>query len=302
MPTGAPIPTVGQRHTTLKELDPMTLHEFVLNLISDPHAQADFEADPHACLSAAGLTDVTPADVRDAIPLVADYAPARVAGLTSGLPDLTSATLQRGDGVLPLQPLTAGLAGTGLSNGNLSLAAVSGGAHTGGDVGPFGYSGGAHVGATEHGVDGSGGFSTTHDPGATLDSGAVTGTVGHTVGTVTGSLDPGHGLTGPLDHGGLLDTVHGVVPGLDVPGLDSVPGLGGGTGLDGVTGGLDGVTGGLDGLTGGLDGLTGLHGTTGLLGGTDPLHLSGSGSASTSVHGDADTGGGLHLPDVTHLL
>ena len=78
----------------------MTLHEFVLNLISDPHAQADFEADPHACLGAAGLTDVTPADVRDAIPLVADYAPARVAGLTSGLPDLTSATLQRGDGVL----------------------------------------------------------------------------------------------------------------------------------------------------------------------------------------------------------
>lgn len=238
----------------------MTLHEFVLNLISDPAAQADFEADPHACLDAAGLTDVTPTDVRDAIPLVADYAPARVAGLTSGLPDLTSATLQRPDALLPAQPLV-----TGLTAGNLSAAAVSGGVHASGDAGPVGYSGGAHVDTTDPGVPHVGIHTpvTVHDPVGTLDPGTVGDTVGHTVGHTVGSVtDPLHGLTGPLDHGGLLDTGHGLVPG-----------------LDSVTGGL--------------------HGTGGLLGGLDdPLHL--SGSASTSVHGDADPG--LHLPDVTHLL
>lgn len=264
----------------------MTLHEFVLTLISDPAAQADFDADPHACLTAAGLTDVTPADVRDAIPLVADYAPARVAGLTSGLPDLTSATLQRPDALLPAQPLV-----TGLTTGNLSAAAVSGGAHLSGDAGPFGYSGGAHLDTTDPGVPHISVHTpvTVHDPVGTLHPGILDpgtldpgtlhpgtldpgGTVGHTVGSVT---DPLHGLTGPLDHGGLLDTGHG---------------------LDGVTSGVDGVTGGLHGLTGGLDGVTGGLHATGLL--DDPLHL--SGSASTSVHGDADPG--LHLPDVTHLL
>src|SRR4051812_13182561 len=55
-----------------------TLHEFTLNLLSDPQALADFNLDPQAVLDAAGLGDVSPADVQDIIPLVMDTAPASV--------------------------------------------------------------------------------------------------------------------------------------------------------------------------------------------------------------------------------
>lgn len=53
-----------------------TLHEFALNLLSDPQALADFNTDPQALLSAAGLDDVSAADVHEIIPLVMDLAPA----------------------------------------------------------------------------------------------------------------------------------------------------------------------------------------------------------------------------------
>ena len=51
-----------------------TLHDFVLNLITDPQARSIFELDPEAALCAAGLGDITPADVQDVVPLVVDYA------------------------------------------------------------------------------------------------------------------------------------------------------------------------------------------------------------------------------------
>jgi hypothetical protein len=285
----------------------MDLHDFVLNLISDADARTAFQLDPQASLDAAGLTDVTPANVHDAIPLVADYAPSRVAGLTSGLPDLASAALHRVDASGALQPLTAGLAGTGATNGNLTLAAAGGVAglttmtgDTGatgdaptvvvtdqvhGQVGPVGYSGGMAAGTTDGDVEGSGLFSTAHDPADTLDHGVVdgldgtagslTGTVGgltqHTLGTVTGTLDSAHGLTGALGHGGVLD-----------------PG--------GLTSAVPGLTSSLP----GLDGLHGLGDTSGLLGATDPLHLGGTADASGSAH--AHTAADGHLPDVTHLF
>ncbi|NIJ11949.1 hypothetical protein FHU38_002293 [Saccharomonospora amisosensis] len=56
-----------------------TLHEFATNLLSDPQALADFDADPQGVLNAAGLGDVTAADVREILPLVMDTAPAAVA-------------------------------------------------------------------------------------------------------------------------------------------------------------------------------------------------------------------------------
>src|SRR2546430_1667854 len=100
---------------------PVTLHDFVLNLISDADARTAFQLDPDGVLDAAGLSDVTPADVHDAIPLVFDYAPARVAGLSSGLSDLTSATLDRSGALNQLQPVTGQLTGNGLSTRDLTL-------------------------------------------------------------------------------------------------------------------------------------------------------------------------------------
>lgn len=52
-----------------------TLHDFALNLLNDPAALADFGADPQQALAAAGLGDVSAADVHEVIPLVLDYVP-----------------------------------------------------------------------------------------------------------------------------------------------------------------------------------------------------------------------------------
>ena len=56
-----------------------TLLQFLLDLLRDPNAQAAFAADPQGTLAAAGLDNMCFADVRDALPLVMDHAPAAVA-------------------------------------------------------------------------------------------------------------------------------------------------------------------------------------------------------------------------------
>jgi hypothetical protein len=58
-----------------------TLQDFVLKLLSEPDAQQAFDLDPVAALSDAGLSDVSPQDVMDAIPLVLDFASASGDGL-----------------------------------------------------------------------------------------------------------------------------------------------------------------------------------------------------------------------------
>lgn len=64
-----------------------TLHDFALNLLNDPTALAAFGADPQGALSAAGLGDVSAADVHEVIPLVLDYLP--VDNLpTGGIPQI----------------------------------------------------------------------------------------------------------------------------------------------------------------------------------------------------------------------
>ncbi|MEV4658675.1 IniB N-terminal domain-containing protein [Micromonospora sp. NPDC049301] len=52
-----------------------TLHDFVLDLLTNPDARSAFDLDPEGALNAAGLTDITAADVQDVVPLVVDYAP-----------------------------------------------------------------------------------------------------------------------------------------------------------------------------------------------------------------------------------
>jgi hypothetical protein len=75
-----------------------TLQDFVVNLINDEAAKAAYAADPLAALKEAGLADLTPADVQEVLPLVADSLPAGVPGLADlpagfggfpvGLPEL----------------------------------------------------------------------------------------------------------------------------------------------------------------------------------------------------------------------
>lgn len=57
-----------------------TLHDFVLNLLTNPDARSAFELDPEGTLRSAGLSDLTVVDVQDVVPLVVDYAP--VQGIT----------------------------------------------------------------------------------------------------------------------------------------------------------------------------------------------------------------------------
>jgi hypothetical protein len=56
-----------------------TILQFLLDLLRDPSAQATFAADPQGTLASAGLDNLCFADVRDALPLVMDHAPAAVA-------------------------------------------------------------------------------------------------------------------------------------------------------------------------------------------------------------------------------
>ncbi|MEU4670352.1 IniB N-terminal domain-containing protein [Amycolatopsis sp. NPDC023774] len=89
------------------------LHEFAMTLLSNPQAAAAYAADPQGVLDTAGLADVSPADVQDIMPLLADTAPLaaapslpvfgnvlahaageradlpNVTGLASGLPNLS---------------------------------------------------------------------------------------------------------------------------------------------------------------------------------------------------------------------
>ncbi|MGA6165777.1 IniB N-terminal domain-containing protein [Amycolatopsis magusensis] len=67
-------------------LQDVTLHDFVLNLLTDDAARSAFAADPTAVLSDAGLGDVTAQDVQEVLPLVADQAGLPVTDLLGALP------------------------------------------------------------------------------------------------------------------------------------------------------------------------------------------------------------------------
>ncbi|SEF36279.1 hypothetical protein SAMN05421837_11027 [Amycolatopsis pretoriensis] len=65
-----------------------TLHDFALNLLNDPTALAAFGTDPQGVLAAAGLGDVSAADVHEVIPLVLDFVPVDSLPAVGGLPGL----------------------------------------------------------------------------------------------------------------------------------------------------------------------------------------------------------------------
>ncbi|GAA3847390.1 IniB N-terminal domain-containing protein [Saccharothrix violaceirubra] len=150
-----------------------TLHDFVLDLLSDPDALADFQADAEGSLAAAGLGDITAQDVQEVIPLVLDYAPAgRIPALDQHsmftdvpLDDATSAV-----GQLQAVAQQLALSGvTGTSDVNLAAAgALSADAHGLEIFGGYaGWGAVDSVGSISAAVDGD--FAAVHDVTSTLD-------------------------------------------------------------------------------------------------------------------------------------
>ncbi|GAA1036439.1 hypothetical protein GCM10009557_47180 [Virgisporangium ochraceum] len=210
----------------------MTLHDFVLKLLVEPGARAEFELDPEGALAEAGLSDITAADVQEVIPLVVDYAP--VDGVT-GLVDLDAITTDPTSAVSQLQGITQVLpvgvgSGTGpdLTLGATAVAGVS--LDLGGlDVSPVTLPG-LGIAPTGSGLVGVGGdLSAVADPANTIDAidpvGSVVGPVtGPVLGSDLGGIGGVHtgiagvdGLTGSVTGsvhgvvGGVTDPLHGVV-------------------------------------------------------------------------------------------
>ncbi|MFF5199348.1 IniB N-terminal domain-containing protein [Micromonospora parva] len=230
-----------------------TLHDFVLDLLTNPDARSAFDLDPEGALRGAGLTDITAADVQDVVPLVVDYAPgAGLAPLASpvgqlGLdPLLTDTTDVVGQlqSVAQQISVTSSPSGVDVKAGVLGAIAVDPStAAAGVTVLP-----GIGLGVGPSGLDTD--LAGVSDVAHTLDADVVQpvdaiadpvlGDVTSTVGDPTGLLDvTDSNLIGGDLTGGALSGTHGqlggVVSSLGVD--DTLNGLGLGHG-DGVVGGV----------------------------------------------------------------
>ncbi|MFI9010491.1 IniB N-terminal domain-containing protein [Actinosynnema sp. NPDC053489] len=214
---------------------PTTLHDFVLDLLSDPTALADFQADAEGTLARAGLSDISALDVQEVIPLVLDYVP------TGSLPALDGSLLED----LPLDLADAGQAGaifrlkavadqlavSGATGAGDVKAAIAGTLSADADgITLFGGVSSWDLvdGAASAKLTVAGDFSAVGDVTDTLDGTLLTahGQVGDLTSTATGTLDgaaaTAGGVTGslPVADGltstafGALDTLHGVVGGV----------------------------------------------------------------------------------------
>jgi hypothetical protein len=205
-----------------------TLQDFVLNLIYDPGARSAFELDPHGTLEAAGLSDITAADVQDVLPLVLDYAPLGTVPATAGLSQVDEVTtgvahLDVAGAVAHLQSITTQVGSGAYSDLGVAAAGTMTADHL-------------VSGVVNTGLSVTGGLDLSHDPAAGLDAvahapvaqhAAVAGTLDTTITTATdlsgshaiGGLLPDGSLAGGVDGSGLHDGVlHG--GGLHDGGLD----------------------------------------------------------------------------------
>ncbi|ONI90433.1 hypothetical protein ALI22I_11850 [Saccharothrix sp. ALI-22-I] len=274
---------------------PNTLHDFVLDLLSDPTALADFQADAEGTLARAGLSDISALDVQEVIPLVLDFVP------TGSLPALDGSLLED----LPLDVLDAGQAGaifklkavtdqltvSSAVNAGDVKAAVAGTLSADADgLAVFGgvSSWGILDGAASAKLSIAGDFSAVGDVTDTLDgtlntvSGPVNGLTGTATGTLDGALATAGGVTGTVtDVDGLTSTAFGAV--------DTLTGV-----VGNATGGLTGnLPVDLGGVTSTLGGVTDVANVGGL---TDSLGVSGS------AHGSFDTHGAAPLSGVTDTV
>jgi hypothetical protein len=173
-----------------------TLHDFVLNLITDDSFGSAFLTDPATTLSAAGLGDVTGVDVQEVTSLVVDQVPAPVAdavetGLASlpaeitGVNDLNCALAHLETVAAVAQDLPATVAGL------TTTTAMAGGLD-----GLTGSAGIASDAVQTSGIltAGTGGLAT----GALADTpaGAVTGALAATTDSVAGGLQSPLGTYG----------------------------------------------------------------------------------------------------------
>lgn len=276
---------------------PSTLHDFVLNLLSDPSLKDAFANDAQGTLEQAGLADITAVDVQEVIPLVIDMLPATPAGLPAidGVDVIlpTDALLAEGPlgAISQLQAVASQLTSSGLSLSDLhtSSAGVLAADENGFNLITANKTLGQYT-STNVGL--SGDFSAVGDVTSVLDQTAspLTGTVLDVADTATATVDA------PLD--GVTSAV---------PGVDGVLGhLGGVTGLAhdalGVLGGGDANLGVLDvsGLGDLADGNLTAHSTETVI--TAQNAATGVVGTATGLVGDAGGVGNVlgTVTDVTH--
>jgi hypothetical protein len=299
-----------------------TLHDFVLNLLTNPDAKSAFDLDPEGALQAAGLTDITAADVQDVVPLVVDYAPvhglapvAPVAGQLGVDPLLADTT----DVVAQLQAvpqditISSSYSGVDVKAGVLGAIAVDpSSVAAGATVLPgiglgFGPSGlqtdvtGVHDVAHTLDADVVGPVNTVADPAvgdvagiagnpdALLDS-TDAGLLGTPDGLLGGPLSDTYGqVGGVVDSLGVDDTLGGLgvtdtLGGLGVSGSGGlVPQVDVSSTVGGVTHQVDGVVSGVTGTVGSVTG-----DVTGGVSGDSGVHADASASAGGGLLGIGD--------------
>jgi hypothetical protein len=291
-----------------------TLHDFVLNLLTNSEARSAFELDPEGTLNAAGLGDITAADVQDVVPLVVDYAP--VQGITGLVPtgDLGLGALDAAptSAIDQLQTVTNQLV-VGAQSTTVDVNAAAVGAiavdSTGFSLTTTSVVPGIGIAGSTSGVAID--LSGVHDVADTLDSDVVGPVTTDATGTVDGTLGTADGLVGDASVDGVLgttdytvntltsqvsgttDLVGSVTSGLGVPPVElpELDELGGGSLVGGVTGTVDST---LDGVGAGglLSGDASLHGTAGAAG------VHGSAEINGSADAGATSGGLLGVTDI----
>jgi hypothetical protein len=165
-----------------------TLHSFVLSMLTDQSALTSFVTNPEGALNAAGLGDISAADVHDVIPMVIDYAPA---GAVSGLESAFSS--------LPIDSIEAGQAG---AIQQLQAVAESVTSTVAGGLGGHFQAGGAGfelAGAAAGGLDGLTGAVAATGPHSALAA-SLAGGLDGVAGSVTASV-AGHELGGAIAGG-----------------------------------------------------------------------------------------------------
>lgn len=200
-----------------------TLHDFVLNLLSDPALKAAFANDAQGTLEQAGLADITAVDVQEVIPLVIDLLPATPAGLPTvdgvAFDGLAEDVLADGPlgAISQLQAVASQLTSSGLNLSDLHASSAGVIAADGNGLNIIAANRTlGEFNSTKVGLDGD--FSAVGDVTSVLDQ-----TVSPVGGTV---LDVADTATSTVD--GSLGTVTSTVPGVDglLGNLTGVTGLG----------------------------------------------------------------------------
>lgn len=231
-------------------IQPSTLHDFVLNLLSDPSLKAAFATDAQGTLEQAGLADITAVDVQEVIPLVLDLVPA-----VDGLPTVDSLDLS-----LPTEDLLA----EGPLGAISQLQAVASQLTTSGvSLSDLQTSSAGVLAVDENGLNLIAANKTLGDyTSANLGLGGDFSAVSDVTSVLDQTASP---VTGTV-----LDVADTATSTVEAP-------------LDGVTSTVPGV----DGVLGQLGGVTGLaHDALGVLGGSD----AGLGAVNVSGLGDLATG------------